>query len=110
MAHSLTDRSSSNAKIMRKRLGAYLKQLREEAGLTQRDVAEKLGYDYYTMVSQIERGLSRLPVEDLLKWAELLRVDPKKLGKTVLYWTDPYVYQALYGVNPLDEQKLPRDK
>lgn len=108
MAHSKTDSKSSSAIVMRKRFGAWLKTRREEVGITQRDIAAKCGYDYYTMVSQIERGLARVPAEDILTWADLLQVDPKQFGKLVLYWTDPHVYHAVYGVNPLDEQKLPR--
>ena len=108
MAHSMKDRSSSTALILRKRLGVLLRQAREEAGLTQRDIAAHLGYDYYTMVSQIERGLGRIPPEDLTTWATLLKKDPKEFTRLNLYYTDPYVYEALWGINPLDEQKLPR--
>lgn len=105
---SRTPRSSSSNRVMRKRFGALLKQMREEAGLTQQQVAAELGYDYYTMISQIERGLARPPADDLMKWSELYKVDPRDLGKLTLYWTDPFVYQSLYGINPYDDQKLPR--
>lgn len=109
MAFSNTSRDS-NALLMRKRFGKLLKQWREDAGLTQRDVAADLGYDYYTMVSQNERGLARVPPEDVLGWARLLRKDPKEFAKNVLYWTDPYIYAAIYGIDPLAEQNLPHSK
>lgn len=101
------DRSQSTSLVMRKRYGAMLREMRQEAGLTQQEVAAHLGYDYYTMVSQIERGLGRIPPEDLPVWASLYRKDPKEFAKLALYWTDPYVYAAIWGVNPIDEQKLP---
>lgn len=103
----MTDRSSPTSLVMRKRYGAHLKQLREDCGLTQRDVAEKLDYDYYTMISQIERGLGRVPPEDLPTWAAAYRQPLKEFAKTYLYWTDPYVYSALYGINPIDAERLP---
>lgn len=108
MATSMTDRKSPTSLLMRKRFGSHLRQMREEAGLTQRDIAAHLGYDYYTQVSQIERGLGRVPPEDIGTWAKLLKQDPKDFAKLVLYWTDPFIYQALYGINPYDDQKLPR--
>ena len=86
----MKDRTSSSALILRKRHGVLLRQMREEAGLTQRDVAAELGYDYYTMVSQIERGLGRIPPEDLETWAKLLRKDSKEFAKLSLYFTDPF--------------------
>lgn len=103
----MTDRSSPTSLVMRKRFGAILKEQRETAGKTQRDVAELLSYDYYTMVSQIERGLGRIPPEDLVVWAAAYRQPLKDFAKSYLYWTDPYVYSALYGINPVDEQALP---
>jgi len=102
----MADRTSATSKTLRKRFGAKLKVWREEAGLTQHDLAIKLGWNYYTMVSQIERGLSRIAPEDIPVWAEMLRRPPKEFAKQYLYYTDPYVYAALYDLNPIDEEKL----
>lgn len=107
MAYSLTKRSDPSARLMRKRFGKLIAEWRTEAGLTQRDIAAELGYDYYTQVSQIERGLARIPPEDVDVWARLLRQDPKEFAKQVLYWTDPHIYRAIYGIDPLVEQKIP---
>ena len=49
--------------------GAWLKDLREEAGLTQLAFARRLGFKYYAFVSQVETGFSRVPTEKLEAWA-----------------------------------------
>jgi transcriptional regulator with XRE-family HTH domain len=90
------------AKNMRRRFGAYVKGLRVDAALTQQQVAKALGYEYYTFVSQIERGFARVPPEDIQKWAKVLRVDVSEFAKRVLFFFDPYTYHAIFGgKNPL---------
>jgi transcriptional regulator with XRE-family HTH domain len=107
---SLYNANGPTSKAMRKRAGAWLKGLREEAGLTQLDVAAHMGYDYTTMVSQIERGLGRVPPEDWPEWASLLRQDLKKFAARMLYWYDPHAHFALFGgVHPHDAEKLARE-
>jgi len=98
------------AKTMRKRAGSHLKALREDSKQTQADVAHKMGWTYYTMVSQIERGLARVPPEDMSKYAEVLGVPADKLAAQLLYFYDPHVYHALFGgVHPLDKEMLPKE-
>ena len=46
-----------------KTAGVHLKKLRNHAELTQWELARKVGFDCYTMVSQIETGAVRLPAE-----------------------------------------------
>jgi transcriptional regulator with XRE-family HTH domain len=96
---------------MRKRGGAYLKALREDSQQTQQEVAQKMGWTYYTMVSQIERGLARLPPEDVLKYASVLEVNAQELAQKLLYFYDPYMYHALFGgSHPLDIEDMPKDR
>lgn len=52
-------------------LGKIFKTLRENAGLTQRDVSSKMGYTTIQFVSNWERGLSAPPIKDLPKLARL---------------------------------------
>lgn len=99
---------SNTARIMRKRFGAWLKEAREEAGLTQLDLAALLDYAYSTTVSQIERGASALPPAELARWAEAIRVPPKKVAETYLYFTEPFIYSALNGKDPYVAEHLPR--
>lgn len=49
----------------------YLKDSRIAAGLSQRDVSEKLGYTTSQFISNWERGLSTPPTKAVKKLAEL---------------------------------------
>lgn len=99
---------TNTGRIMRKRFGAYMKERREEIGLTQLDVAALVDYGYPAMVSQIERGGSSLPPHDLRLWAEVLRLEPATLAQKWLYFNEPDVYHALYGKDPHAIEHLPR--
>ena len=48
------------ARQLRKQAGDWLKQRRADAGLSQADLAAKLGLKYYTFISQVENGFSRV--------------------------------------------------
>jgi transcriptional regulator with XRE-family HTH domain len=55
-------------------LAAYLRKKRRQAGLTQSDVAKKLGYSSPQFVSNWERGLSDPPVETLRKISDIYNI------------------------------------
>ncbi|WP_412771161.1 helix-turn-helix domain-containing protein [Ralstonia solanacearum] len=93
---------------MRSRFGSWIKQQREELGMTQLDVAMFMGYDYSVMVSQIERGVSAMPTGDLRMWAEVLRMKADELAKQYLYYCQPFIYECLYGKDPYALEKLPK--
>ena len=57
-------------------LGAVIKELRLSAGMTQRDLAEKLGLQR-TSVCNIEIGRQRVLLSDLWDFAEALDVNPR---------------------------------
>jgi transcriptional regulator with XRE-family HTH domain len=97
---------SATAKLMRRRAGGYIRSLRQEAELTQQQVAKHLGYDYYTFISQVELGYGRVPSEDLAKWAEVLRVEKGEFAKRMLSFYDPYLYYAIFGgQHPIEEAR-----
>ena len=50
---------------MTKHIGQFLKEKRESKGMTQAQVAEKLGYGSPQFISNIERGISRVPIKSL---------------------------------------------
>lgn len=52
----------------------YLKNSRVAAGLSQRDVSEKLGYTTSQFISNWERGLSTPPNKSVKKLVELYNV------------------------------------
>ena len=87
--------TQEEVKRLRKEAGAYLKDLRKAADLTQNALATNVGFDYYTMVSQIENGKVRLPPERLLAYAHAVGVSPKDLAWNTLKYYDPMTYEAL---------------
>ena len=47
------------------KLGPFLKKARSKMGLSQRDVADKLGYTSPQFISNVERGLCSPPLKKL---------------------------------------------
>ena len=48
--------ATPDAKQLRKEAGRWLQAQRKRAGLSQIQLAEKLGLKYYTFISQVENG------------------------------------------------------
>lgn len=69
-----------NIKV-RKSLGVKLKKAREEAGLTQDTVAEKLKYESSQFVSNFERGECLPPKKIVKVLAKMYKIDEKDLIK-----------------------------
>ncbi|MFP5518296.1 MAG: helix-turn-helix domain-containing protein [Bdellovibrionia bacterium] len=65
-------------------LGHFLKEKRELAGLSQKDVATKLGYSTPQFVSNWERGISTPPLKTLKKIGDLYKVSPDELFNVTL--------------------------
>lgn len=85
------------AKQRRKEVGQWLKQRRLEVEKTQREVAQDVGFDYYTMISQIETGHTRIPPEAMEKYAKSLQINDKEFVKTLMYYYDPVTWKILFG-------------
>lgn len=60
-------------------LGKVLKQMRETAGLSQREVAKALGYKTPQLISNNERNISHPPINSIRKLAKLYGVDADSL-------------------------------
>jgi len=88
---------AAQTKVYRQQAGRWLKQAREAAGLTQAELAEKVGLRYYTFVSQVESGLGRLPIEAQAAWAQALGLEPTSFARTLLAWYEPELYRLLFG-------------
>ncbi len=89
----------------RKACGVWLKGLREAAGLTQIQLAKTLGYDYYTIVSQIEVGRARVPAEDLGRWADVLGVGRADFAAGVMRHYNPEYFEALFGEDAANDAR-----
>jgi transcriptional regulator with XRE-family HTH domain len=60
-------------------LGQYLKQRRVDAGYSQVDLADKLGFASGQFVSNWERGICAPPGDSLQKMITLLKLDREKI-------------------------------
>ncbi len=65
-------------------LANFLKEKRIASGLSQGDVADKLGYSTAQFISNWERGVAAPPVNILKKLAELYKVNAEELFEVVL--------------------------
>src|SRR5918999_844433 len=88
----------SQSKKLRKQAGDWLKELRVRACLSQVELADELGFKYYTFVSQVENGFGRLPVDSMEAWAKALNVEPSEFAKRLLSFYEPELYRLLYEV------------
>ena len=76
----------------KKIIGGRIKEYRKAAGLTQKELAEKVGYTSNSTINKIELGKNDVPIEKIKTIAAVLNVDPalilglgddKKMGITV---------------------------
>jgi transcriptional regulator with XRE-family HTH domain len=67
--------------------GRWLRELREGRGLSQRELAQLVGAECYTIISQLESGRGLIPADRYLAWAAALGVEPREfaLKLTFLY-------------------------
>ena len=92
-------RSDPKVQELRREAGLWLKALREGRGLSQRQLANQLGADYYTFISQLETGRGRIPPDRYLQWAEALGVEPAEFVKTLMQYYDPVTYSILFATS-----------
>lgn len=90
-------RAAPGAKELRKEAGAWLKETRQKAGLSQIDLAGRLGLKYYTFISQVENGYGRVPTESMASWAEALGLAPAEFTRHLLVYYDPELHRILFG-------------
>lgn len=88
---------SGDTAELRREAGRWLKECREARGLTQRELAEKVGTDYYTFISQLETGRGRIPPDKYKAWAKALGISPRDLVIALLPYYDPITYEILFS-------------
>ena len=84
------------AKRLRQQVGQRLKEMRLLVSKTQRDVAQDVGFEYYTMISQIEGGKARLPPEQIEAYAKSLDQPLQPFAKMLLQYYDPVTYRLIF--------------
>jgi transcriptional regulator with XRE-family HTH domain len=89
-------KAAPEAQQLRKQAGTWLKEMRKEAGLSQIELAQRLGLKYYTFISQVENGFGRVPSESMENWAKALGVAPSTFARHLLSFYDPTLHQLLF--------------
>lgn len=88
--------SNEDVLVKRREGGKWLKELREKAGLSQRDLAQLIDTEYYTFVSQLENGRGRIPPDKYVIWANAIKIEPREFVKTLMRYYDPVTYNILF--------------
>jgi transcriptional regulator with XRE-family HTH domain len=91
-------KAQPEAKVLRKQAGVWLKELRTLAGLSQIELAERLGLKYYTFISQVENGFGRVPTDSMEAWARALGSPPAEFARRLLAYYDPELHRLLFEV------------
>src|SRR5262245_62321760 len=84
------------AQLLRKEAGRWLRELREKRGLSQRELAHKVGAEVYTLISQLEHGRGLILPDRYLVWADALEIEPSKFVRRLTYYYDPGTYKIVF--------------
>ena len=90
-------RSAKLTQQLRNQAGEWLRELRERRGLSQRQLAQIVGADYHTFISQVENGRGRIPPDGYLVWASALGVEPREFVRALMSYYDPATYNIVFG-------------
>ncbi len=83
-------------------IGERIKMLRKQHGLTQKELAERCGYNSLTTINKIELGINTVPISTVEKIAKVFNVSPSYL----MGWDDKEILKH-QNVSPLSKQKIP---
>ena len=97
MYGSVQKRSDLEVQELRRAGGQWLRELREQRGLSQRQLAKLVGAEYYTFISQLETGRGRVPPDRYRVWAAALGVDAAVFVRELLRFYDPVTFEILFG-------------
>lgn len=89
-------RMHSDVQELRRDGGRWLKNQREAVGLSQRQLAQLVGAEYYTFISQLEAGRGRVPPDRYHEWSRALEMSPKAFVTKMLQFYDPMTYNILF--------------
>lgn len=97
--------SDPEIRDLRRMAGVWLKELREARGLSQRALADLVGAEYYTFISQLETGRGRIPPDRYEDWAKALGVPAADFVRTLMRYYDPVTYGILFADAPAEDEK-----
>ena len=82
--------------------GKWLKELREQRGLSQKELAKLVNVQFNTFISQLENGRGRIPPERYELWAVALGIAPYDFVERVMSFYDPMTHKILFGSGNLE--------
>ncbi len=85
-------------------VGQRLKKARLDAGLTQADIAKRLGITYQA-ISNYERGVTRVDTDTLVKLCQILGIEVTDILRTPL-WDDGQYLMFQSKTSPTDKLHL----
>lgn len=97
MVASATQPDDDAKRELRMQAGAWLRSRREACGISQRELAEKVGALYYTFISQIEAGRGRIPAERYAAWANALDIDSRAFAICMLKFYEPATHALIFN-------------
>lgn len=87
-------------------IGPFVKEKREELGMTQRHLGLKVGLQYGNFIGMLERGETKFPMDSWRQYAEILQVDPAEFCLLCLKELYPDVYEIIPEMSKiLDKSK-----
>ena len=85
-------RSDRDVQELWRAAGDWLRKLREQRALSQRDLAKLVGAEFYRFISQLEMGRGRVPPDRYKLCTNAQGVKPKTFVKTLLRYHDPVTH------------------
>ncbi|WP_336488254.1 helix-turn-helix domain-containing protein [Methylobacterium nigriterrae] len=85
---------------LRRECGHFLKYLRECAGHSQRSFAAAVNQKRHLFVSQVERGVARVPPDQLRVWAQAYGIKPSSFTRMILRYYDAESFAILFEHDP----------
>ena len=76
-------------------IGQYVKNMRDQMGVNQAELAKMLGYKEASQLSRIESGKEKLPLKAYKILIEKLDLDPKIMLALYLSYSTEKFYEAL---------------
>lgn len=89
--------SDAEVQELRRAGGQWLKGLRAARKISQRELAQRVGAEYYTFISQLENGRGRIPPDRYHEWAEALAVPVENFVFNIMRFYDPVTFEILFG-------------
>ena len=82
-----------------KRLGAYIKLLRESLGMSQEELAKKSGFSGRQAISVLENGRNNISIDRLVDFAVALKTTPSDLMDILMETSDTPLTEGLNSDN-----------